>query len=108
MRAPCAAAPRASAQTVFQASIDASGTVKARLIRGFRRGSIRSASATSISSVGSAALRQPSRNSSPYAGSSSGVVTNSPPVSSMQSGSTRRRIAFSATHSSAATGSLTT
>ena len=42
MRAPCAAARRASAHTVFQASIDASGTVKARRIAGFRRGSSRS------------------------------------------------------------------
>ena len=56
MRAPCAEAPRASAQTVFQASIDASGTVNARLMPGFRRGSRRSASATSISSAGRSAV----------------------------------------------------
>jgi hypothetical protein len=47
-------------------------------------------------------------NWSPYASSSSGVTTNSPPVSSMQSATIRRRIAFSATHSSAAIRSLTT
>ena len=39
MRAPCSAAPRASDQTVFQASIDASGTVNARRMPGFSRGS---------------------------------------------------------------------
>ena len=65
MRAPCAAAPRASDQTVFHASIDASGTVNARRMPGLSRGSRRSASATSISSAGSAVARQPSRNRSP-------------------------------------------
>ena len=65
MRAPWAAAPRANDQTVFHASIDASGTVNARRIRGFSRGSRRSASATSISSAGSFAARQPSMNASP-------------------------------------------
>src|SRR3954451_8911010 len=108
MRAPWAVAPRASDHTVFQASIDASGTVNTRLMSGLSRGSLLSASAGLISATGSAALRQPSRNASPYAGSSSGVTTNMPPVSSMQSGITRRRIAFSATHSSAAIGSFTT
>ncbi len=65
MRAPWAEAPRASDHTVFHASIDASGTVNARLMPGFSRGSRRSASATSISSAGSFALAQPARNSSP-------------------------------------------
>ena len=65
MRAPRSAAAPAKAQTVFHASIDASGTVKARRMPGFRRGSRRSASATSISSAGSLAARQPSMKRSP-------------------------------------------
>ena len=46
-------------------STDASATVNARLMPGFSRGSRRSASATSISSVGSPASAQPARNWSP-------------------------------------------
>ena len=65
MRAPRSAAPPANAQTVFQASIDASGTVKARRMPGLSRGSRRSASPTSISSAGSFAARQPSMKRSP-------------------------------------------
>ena len=65
MRAPWADAPRVSVETVFHASIDASGTVNARLMPGFSRGSRRSASATSISSAGSLAFAQPARKSSP-------------------------------------------
>ena len=41
-------------------------------------------------------------NLSPKAGSSHGVVTKSPPVSSMESAAIRLRIAFSWMHSSAA------
>ena len=106
--APCAVAPRAKDQHVFHASIEASGTLKTRETFGFSRGSRRSASATLISSAGSFAFAHPSTNCSGYAGSSSGVETNRPPVSSMQSGMISRSAAFSTTHSSAASGSLTT
>ena len=43
----------------------ASGTVNARLIPGLSRGSRRSASAVSISSVGTPVFAQPSRKRSP-------------------------------------------
>ena len=49
----------------------------------------------------------PGRSGRRRRGRRCGVVTKKPPVSSMQSEATRRRIAFSATHSSAAFGSLT-
>ena len=64
-RASRSTAAPASAHTVFHASMPASGTVKARRMPGFRRGSIRRASATSISSVGTPVRAQPARNWSP-------------------------------------------
>ena len=108
MRAPRVAAPLARPHTSSHTSTDASATVNARLMPGLSSGSRRRASATSISSVGSPASAQPARNWSPYAGSSSGVVTNSPPVSSIAAEATPRTIAFSSTHSRAAIGSFTT
>ena len=108
MRLPYAWADRAHAHTVFHESTLASGTVKAREIKGFIRGSRRRASATGISSTGMPAARHPSTNRSAYSGVSIGVDTNRPPVSSMQSAAIRRRITFSWMHSSAALGSFTT
>ena len=95
------------AQTVFHTSMLPSGTRKTREISGCSRGSSRSACAGSISSHGTPVSRQPWAKRSAYAGSSNGVVTKKPPVSSMQSAATWRRITFSAMHSSAACGSLT-
>src|SRR6266508_1817902 len=108
MRLPYAWADRAQAHTVFHESTLASGTTNAREIEGLIRGSRRRASATGISSTGMLAARHPSTNRSAYSGVSMGVVTNSPPVSSMQSLAIRRRIRFSCMHSSAALGSFTT
>src|SRR6266545_67388 len=108
MRPPYAWADRAQAHTVFHESTLASGTTNAREIEGLIRGSRRRASATGISSTGMLAARHPSTNRSAYSGVSMGVVTNSPPVSSMQSLAIRRRIRFSCMHSSAALGSFTT
>src|SRR6266508_588807 len=105
---PYAWAERAQAHTVFHESTLASGTAKAREINGFIRGSRRRASSMGISSTGMPAARQPSTNRSAYSGVSMGVVTNSPPVSSMQSAAIRRRMRFSWMHSSAALGSFTT
>ena len=85
MRAPCSSAERAQPQTSFHGSSAASGTRNARRMSGLTRGSRRSASATGISSAGTPVALQPSRNWSPYSGSSHGVETNSPPVSSTQS-----------------------
>src|SRR6266542_3370551 len=108
MRLPYAWADRAQAHTVFHESTLASGTAKAREINGFIRGSRRRASSMGISSTGMPAARHPSTNRSAYSGVSMGVVTNSPPVSSMQSAAIRRRMRFSWMHSSAALGSFTT
>ena len=66
MRAPCADAPRASAHTVFQASIDPSGTVNARLMPGFSRGSqLQRLADRDLLGRQLAASRQPSMNWSP-------------------------------------------
>ena len=57
--APRCLAPRASAQTVFQASIEPSGTLNARVIPGCRRGSYSNAACGAISSQSTPVARQP-------------------------------------------------
>src|SRR5207302_11319 len=84
---------RALVHTSFHASMEASGTRKARLTPGLRSGSWRRASSGSISSASTPVAWQASRNVSAKAGSSHGVVTNRPPVSSIDSAAIRRRMA---------------
>ena len=85
----------------------ASGTRNAREICGLSRGSaaqrLGDADLLAVDAGVGAALREPVG----VGGVVDGVVTNRPPVSSMQSAATRRRIRFSPMHSSAARGSLT-
>ena len=72
-----------------------SGTRNAREMPGFSRGSSRRACAGSISSHGIPVSLHPAANRSAYSGSSNGVVTKNPPVSSTHAEATLRMIPFS-------------